>query len=80
MSKTHKYIKQLYKEWNTIWLERERNRLKEIINNYNKELTLALRTRDENEIEKIKMNIKNHEKLLKLIKKVKYILYKELDE
>ncbi len=80
MSKTHKYIKQLYKEWNTIWLERERNRLKEIINNYNKELTLALRARDENEIEKIKMNIKNHEKLLKLIKKVKYILYKELDE
>jgi len=75
MTEKHIYIKQLYREWNSVELNNELNKIENIINNYRKELKNTI---IQHEKEKIEKGIKDNEKLYKFIKKVKCMLYEKL--
>jgi len=75
MIQKHTYIKQLYKEWNILWLEHELNEIENIINDYKVQLKDTMIPHEKEEIEKV---IKNNDKLSKFIQKIKYMLIKKL--
>jgi len=74
MTEKHTYIKKLYKE-NILWLRHELNKIENITNHYKQELKENIWKFEEKRINEV---IQYNEKLLKFIKRVKYMLYKKL--
>ncbi len=82
MTQKHEFIKKLYKEWDTIWLDNEKDKIGKIVYEYQKQLEISMRIKDKGkqEIDEIKKVLNYEEKNLKFIKRIRNMLYKKLEE